>query len=172
MFHLFVNFPIDSRYTISSFQQGGFMKITQIDPQHDAGSYTCIVRSRSGEESRREIQINVNSPPVIEPFSFPKSLQENGRAQVTCAVSSGDMPVFFTWLKDGLPLTTNLQVLEKKDEFFSLLVFKDITAHHSGKYTCVASNSAAKVNYSAELFVKGKFGFYVYEDKSVIFKLY
>jgi Down syndrome cell adhesion molecule len=46
-------------------------------------------------------------------------------------------------------------VMEKKDEFFSLLVFKDITARHSGKYTCYATNSAAKVNYTAELFVKG-----------------
>lgn len=46
--------------------------------------------------------------------------------------------------------------MEKKDEFFSLLVFKEITSRHSGKYTCYASNSAAKVNYTAELFVKGK----------------
>lgn len=45
--------------------------------------------------------------------------------------------------------------MEKKEEFFSLLVFKDITARHSGKYTCYATNSAAKVNYTAELFVKG-----------------
>lgn len=47
--------------------------------------------------------------------------------------------------------------MEKKDEFFSLLVFKEITARHSGKYTCYATNSAAKVNYTAELFVKGMF---------------
>lgn len=46
--------------------------------------------------------------------------------------------------------------MEKKDEFFSLLVFKEITSRHSGKYTCYANNSAAKVNYTAELFVKGK----------------
>lgn len=45
--------------------------------------------------------------------------------------------------------------MEKKDEFFSLLVFKDITARHTGRYTCYATNSAAKVNYTAELFVKG-----------------
>ncbi|KAL7024043.1 hypothetical protein ACKWTF_012881 [Chironomus riparius] len=144
----------NSRYVVSSIQQGGYLKINQIDPQHDAGSYTCIVRSRSGEESRRDIQINVNSPPVIEAFTFPKNIQEGGRAQVTCAVSSGDMPVYFTWHKDGSPLLLSLQVLEKKEEFFSLLVFKDITARHSGKYTCYASNSAAKVNFTAELFVK------------------
>jgi Down syndrome cell adhesion molecule len=82
----------------------------QIDPSHDAGSYTCIVRTRSGEEARRDIQINVNSPPVIEPFFFPKNVQENGRAQISCYVSSGDMPVYFTWYKDGSPLPLSLQV--------------------------------------------------------------
>jgi Down syndrome cell adhesion molecule len=66
------------------------------------------------------------------------------------------MPIYFTWHKDAAPLSMSLQVLEKKEEFFSLLVFKDITARHSGKYTCFASNTAAKVNFTAELFVKGK----------------
>lgn len=155
--YLLLNFPKGNRYAVSSIQQGGYLKINQIDPQHDAGNYMCIIRTRSGEEARRDIQITVNSPPVIESFSFPKNIQEGGRAQVTCAVSSGDMPVYFTWHKDGAPLSLSLQVSEKKDEFFSLLVFKDITARHSGKYTCYAANSAAKVNYTAELFVKGLF---------------
>lgn len=76
---------------------------------------------------------------------------------MTCAVSSGDMPVYFSWKKDDAPISISLQITEKKDEFFSLLVFKDITARHSGRYTCFASNSAAKVNYTAELLVRGKF---------------
>jgi len=50
----------------------------------------------------------------------------------------------------------NFQINEKKEEFYSLLVFKDISARHSGKYTCYASNAAAKVNYTADLQVRGK----------------
>lgn len=37
-----------------------------------------------------------------------------------------------------------------------MLVFKDISSKHSGKYTCYASNSAATVNHTSELLVKGK----------------
>jgi len=48
------------------------------------------------------------------------------------------------------------KITEKKEEFYSLLVFKDISARHSGKYTCYASNAAAKVNYTAELQVRGE----------------
>lgn len=48
------------------------------------------------------------------------------------------------------------KISAKGDEFFSLLVFKDISAKHSGRYTCYASNSAATVNYTSELLVKGE----------------
>ncbi|XP_055715988.1 cell adhesion molecule Dscam2 isoform X2 [Phlebotomus papatasi] len=143
----------NSRYTVASVQDGGFLKINQVDT-HDAGRYTCIVRSRSGEEARRDLQVVIKSPPVIEPFAFPKNLQEGGRAQLSCIVSSGDMPVFFSWHKDNAPVPIGLQVTEKKEDFFSILVFKDLTDRHSGRYTCFATNSAAKVNYTAELNVR------------------
>lgn len=50
-------------------------------------------------------------PPVIEPFSFPKNVQDGGRAQVTCAVSSGDLPIMFSWKKDGHQIPASLQVI-------------------------------------------------------------
>lgn len=147
---------LGSHYEIAPVQKGGSLRIANVDSSRDNGIFTCIVRAGTGEEARRDLQVNVKSPPVIEPFSFPKSIQEGGRAQVTCTVTAGDMPVTFNWQKDGLPLPMSLYIQEKRDEFFSMLVFKDITALHSGKYTCFASNSAAKINFTAKLLVKGK----------------
>lgn len=144
----------DSRYEVATVAQGGYLKVLTVDAGQDGGMYTCIVRSRTGEDARRDVQLTINSPPVIEPFGFPKNLQEGGRAQVTCSVSAGDMPVFFAWRKDGVPISPSLQVVEKKDEFFTLLVFKDIGARHSGRYTCSATNAAARVDYSSELLVR------------------
>ncbi|XP_073816744.1 Down syndrome cell adhesion molecule 3 isoform X3 [Musca autumnalis] len=144
----------NSHYSLAPVQQGGYLVIKNVEPTRDQGIYTCIVKVRTGDEARRDIQLNVNSPPVIEPFKFPKNLQEGGRAQITCAVSSGDMPIFFSWKKDDMSIPSSLQISEKKEEFYSLLVFKDISAKHSGKYTCYASNAAAKVNYTAELQVR------------------
>lgn len=51
-----------------------------------------------------------SDPPEIEPFSFSANLQEGKRAQVSCSVTSGDMPVHFTWLKDNVPIPSSLQV--------------------------------------------------------------
>lgn len=49
-----------------------------------------------------------------------------------------------------------LQIEEKSLNEFSLLMFSDLTARHSGDYTCRVSNHAATVNYTATLSVKGK----------------
>jgi hypothetical protein len=49
-----------------------------------------------------------------------------------------------------------LQIEEKSLNEFSLLMFSDLTARHSGDYTCRVSNHAAAVNYTATLSVKGE----------------
>ncbi|KAH9634765.1 hypothetical protein HF086_013625 [Spodoptera exigua] len=132
----------------------GALKVSRVEPSY-AGAYTCAVMGPHGEIARRELQLVVSNPPEIEPFSFSANLQEGKRAQVSCSVTSGDMPVHFTWLKDNAPIPSSLQVEERGADFFSNLVFKEVFARHSGLYTCVASNTAAKVNYTAELVVKG-----------------
>lgn len=47
------------------------------------------------------------------------------------------------------------QVQEKSLDEFSFLIFSHVTSQHSGEYTCVASNTAAEVNHTARLAVKG-----------------
>lgn len=64
----------DSKYELASIQNGGFLKIYQIDSNQDAGTYTCIVQNRGGEEARREIELTVNSMwNTIWPFGVPAS---------------------------------------------------------------------------------------------------
>ncbi|XP_015187903.1 PREDICTED: Down syndrome cell adhesion molecule-like protein Dscam2 isoform X4 [Polistes dominula] len=145
-----VELPLDIRHRVDS---SGHLTIVNVDPP-DAGIYICKVRARSGETASREIRLTVSSPPVMSPFNFPPNLQEGSRAQVTCTVISGDLPIYFSWLKDGEPLPSSLRIEERGAEFFSLLVFKELSSRHSGKYTCVATNSADKANHTAELLVK------------------
>ncbi|XP_044257604.1 Down syndrome cell adhesion molecule-like protein Dscam2 isoform X1 [Tribolium madens] len=143
--------PLDLRHRLG---EEGSLTISRLDPTADSGFYACFVTSRDGEVARREIQLIVNSPPILEPFRFPTSLQEGGRAQVTCSVTSGDMPIHFAWYKDGEHISAALQVEERAAEFYSILIFKEVSSKHSGSYTCVASNSAARANYTAQLMVK------------------
>lgn len=55
-----------------------------------------------------------------------------------------------------------IQVDERGAEFYSMLLFKSLTAAHSGIYTCVVTNTAGKANMSAELAIKGNIFFQSY----------
>ncbi|XP_022236317.1 Down syndrome cell adhesion molecule-like protein Dscam2, partial [Limulus polyphemus] len=93
-------------------------------------------------------------PPKIDPFRFSEDLEEGMRSVVFCAVVAGDPPVSLTWLKDGEPLQPEEGVtVEMLNDFTSTLVFQSAHFKHSGNYTCVASNSATTVNYTATMVV-------------------
>lgn len=95
-------------------------------------------------------------PPIIEPFSFQDGLSEGMRTRTVCGVSKGDPPLIVSWLKDGQPLTPNLGVnVSALDPYSSLLSISSLDSRHSGDFTCVASNPASEVRYTAKLQVKG-----------------
>ncbi|XP_063627962.1 cell adhesion molecule Dscam2-like [Cydia splendana] len=157
----YYGFPIDSvkwdggtgndpRY----LQIDGQLTISNVDRNRDQGGWVCSVLTPGGELARREVQITVVSPPVLSPIVFPPGLRAGDRAQLTCTVTSGDMPVYFSWLKDQINIPSALQVDERGAEFYSMLLFKSLTAAHSGIYTCVVTNTAGKANTSAELAIK------------------
>lgn len=78
------------------------------------------------------------------------------RTRTVCGVSSGDPPLVVSWLKDGQPLTPILGAnVSALDPYSSLLSISSLDSRHSGDFTCVASNPAAEVRYTAKLQVKG-----------------
>ncbi|XP_045446589.1 Down syndrome cell adhesion molecule-like protein Dscam2 [Melitaea cinxia] len=133
---------------------GGELLLWPAEPA-DAGVYSCRVTAPSGQYAQKDVQIFVRNPPKIAGFSFPVDLVEGSSIQVLCGITSGDKPVYFSWLKDGQHIPSNLQVQEKSLDEFSFLIFSHLTSKHSGEYTCVASNTAAEVNHTARLAVKG-----------------
>lgn len=84
------------------------------------------------------------------------------RTRTVCGVSRGDPPINLRWLKDGEPLPSMLGAnVSSLDQYSTLLNIPSLSAVHTGDYTCVASNPAAEVKYTATLKVKG----IVYYDK-------
>lgn len=59
-----------------------------------------------------QVQLTVVAPPVLSPMIFPSGLRAGERTQLTCTVTSGDMPVYFSWLKDKMPISSALQVIK------------------------------------------------------------
>ena len=98
---------------------------------------------------------------MIEPFSFQDGLAEGMRTRTICGVSRGDSPLRLTWLKDGETLMPSLGAnVSSLDQYTSILSIPSLSHSHSGEYTCVASNQASEVKYSASLQVKGNVGLF------------
>lgn len=77
-------------------------------------------------------------------------------ATVQCSITSGDLPVLFSWMLNGVPVKEEdgitLSNIGKKTSVLSIDSLSEI---HAGNYTCLASNKAGIVSYTTELVVKG-----------------
>lgn len=122
----------------------------------DAGLYACAARNQLGQRDKKTTWLAVTVPPRIEPFGFPKETREGLRARLLCSVIDGDSPIRITWLKEGQHVSADALgvVIQKTDEFSSLMTFKSVTRRHNGNYSCVATNSAGRVAHTAELNVQ------------------
>ncbi|KAL1483751.1 hypothetical protein MTO96_032977, partial [Rhipicephalus appendiculatus] len=96
-------------------------------------------------------------PPLIERFAFDENLHEGMRTRVYCNIARGDPPVRITWLRDGQPIKSGPDIeVRVLDPFSVALAIDSLSPSHDGSYTCVASNAAATVNYTASLRVHGE----------------
>uniref|UniRef100_A0A182N231 Ig-like domain-containing protein n=1 Tax=Anopheles dirus TaxID=7168 RepID=A0A182N231_9DIPT len=157
--------PIDptQRMSVTQVDQyNSILLIENLSADH-TGNYSCVVRNTAAEtEGHQSLLVNGNCivpfPPNIEPFAFQDGLAEGMRTRTVCGVSKGDPPLTLKWLKDGDPLLSTLlgANVSTLDQYSSLLNIPSLSAAHSGDYTCVASNPAAEVKFTASLQVKGK----------------
>lgn len=98
-------------------------------------------------------------PPKITPFAFAKDLNVDDRTSVQCVVATGDLPLNFTWLKDGVPVKssgTSSISIRQNDDFTSALSILNILIFDAGMYTCRVHNDAATVEHNTPLSVNGK----------------
>ncbi|CAG0883377.1 unnamed protein product [Darwinula stevensoni] len=135
--------------------ENGTLVMNHLNTETDPGKYECVARDRSGASARESLNLKVIVPPKIAPFAFPNALLKEGmRASVTCQIVEGDLPVFFTWMKNDRHVVSGDSVnIRTQDEFSSTLVIRDLDSSHNGQYTCIAENSAGKRTSSANLTV-------------------
>ncbi|KAI1289763.1 Down syndrome cell adhesion molecule-like protein Dscam2 [Halotydeus destructor] len=131
----------------------GTLLIDVVDRRNDGGEYKCTVRSdsKSSTQAVSSFRISVQSPPVIDPFAFPRFIEEGSRAKALCSVIKGDSPMTIRWLKDDRPLATSSSdgvTVTTLDEYSSAIVFAKVSLVNRGNYTCTASNLVGAVNYT------------------------
>uniref|UniRef100_T1JES4 Ig-like domain-containing protein n=1 Tax=Strigamia maritima TaxID=126957 RepID=T1JES4_STRMM len=130
------------------------LNIGQVTPKHN-GNYTCTAKNAATTAAYSAI-LNVNVPPKIIPFAFVDDQFYKGmRAHITCAVSQGDPPLNFRWLKDDRPITSSSTdvLTQQYDKYANSLSIESVSSVHTGNYTCVVSNRAVTVSHTAQLLV-------------------
>ena len=87
---------------------------------------------------------------------FPNETKAGMRAQTSCFVQEGDLPLSITWLKNGKEIPPDGDIkMTQYDSQTSMLVISKTAEHHTGNYTCVATNAAKTTSSTAPLFVSG-----------------
>lgn len=86
------------------------LTIEDIDSEENGIVYTCTVSSPNGEMAKRSFDIQVLQPPILDDMTFGSNIKEGEIAKVICSVKGGDTPVFFSWFKDGVPISASLKV--------------------------------------------------------------
>uniref|UniRef100_A0A3B5LKZ5 Hemicentin 1 n=1 Tax=Xiphophorus couchianus TaxID=32473 RepID=A0A3B5LKZ5_9TELE len=107
----------------------------------DAGRYTCVVANSAGEE-RKNFDLDILVPPSIvkEGTVMDTKVRESQNITLTCEASNP--PPEIKWLKDG-----QLLVPDRRQQIASYGRFLQIFEAHvadTGRYSCVASNSAGE----------------------------
>lgn len=86
------------------------LSIAKVTKSDNGASYACVVRSPTGEMAKRSFELHVVEPPQLEEILLAQDLQEGQIVQIHCNLKSGDSPVYYSWLKDGKKIPTNLKV--------------------------------------------------------------
>lgn len=96
-------------------------------------------------------------PPRITPFEFEDGPINAGEyTSIQCMVPSGDLPLNITWLFNGKNIKNYQEIsVSKTGRRGSTLMIESTSYSLSGNFTCVASNQAGEMQYTAELQVNG-----------------
>lgn len=95
-------------------------------------------------------------PPVIIPFDYPEIVNVGDALGLVCHISKGDEPISIKWRFRGFDDSRNIQINTKPvSNKLSILSIMNISASHSGTYTCTAKNQAGSVSYSTNVTVNG-----------------
>ncbi|KAH8022254.1 hypothetical protein HPB51_023132 [Rhipicephalus microplus] len=119
----------------------------------NAGNYTCIAKNRAGFDSYTAV-LDVQAPPRIRPFSFPKVASKGEKISIVCSVSDGTPPFSFSWSKDGNELQTSDRVKVKPEPEYSVAFINSVDEKSAGNYTCIVKNIFGFDSYSAYLDVE------------------
>ncbi|NXJ63832.1 HMCN1 protein, partial [Rostratula benghalensis] len=140
--------PVTLNNSIRILSGGRTLRLTHTSVA-DEGQYTCVVTNAAGEV-RKDFDLSVLVPPRIvgENKLEDVKVKEKHRVTLTCEVTGNPVPQI-TWLKNGQALSE-----DEDHKFLSsgrFLQINNAQVTDTGRYTCIASNTAGDKSKSYSL---------------------
>ncbi|XP_072199268.1 hemicentin-1 isoform X3 [Excalfactoria chinensis] len=140
--------PVTSNTSVRILSGGRMLRLTHTTAS-DEGHYTCVVTNAAGK-ARKDFYLSVLVPPRIvdEDKQEDVKVKEKNNVTLTCEVIGNPVPQI-TWIKDG-----QLLMEDKDHKFLFSGRFLEVTnaqVSDTGRYTCVASNTAGDKSKSYSL---------------------
>nr|XP_022911528.1 lachesin [Onthophagus taurus] len=141
--------------TGGSIYRGNVLKIKRVRKE-DRGTYYCVAENLVGKGTRRNMNVEVEFPPVV---TVPRprvgqALQYD--MDMECHIEAYPLPSII-WLKDGVALSSNqhysVSTFGAAEEFTdSTLRVITIEKKQYGKYVCKATNKLGRSEAEVDLF--------------------
>ncbi|UYV62093.1 Dscam [Cordylochernes scorpioides] len=104
---------------------------------------------------KSKVNVVLESPPGIQPISFPKNLKVGEKVSLNCIAIKGSPPFTIRWMKNGEPLESQSTVRVVASSHMSTIYFEPIDTTSGGNYTCEMSNKHGKDISTAVLNIQG-----------------
>jgi Down syndrome cell adhesion protein len=101
--------------------------------------------------------ITCDEAPVIQKSSATLNIVAGQKFKLVCSLSSGSVPVEFSWFKNNdVIVAGNPAQIKSVEEDNSVLTISSISPNDAGLYKCIAKNSAGSDFNEVQVIVKGK----------------
>ncbi|XP_042147257.1 Down syndrome cell adhesion molecule homolog [Ixodes scapularis] len=92
--------------------------------------------------------------PKLQPFHFRKTTKPGDIVKTTCVAEAGDPPLTFSWLRNGLDISSLKNIQVKTHGDVSLLTITPVDAASAGNFTCIVKNRAGFDSFTSLLEVE------------------
>ncbi|CAM1309782.1 Uncharacterised protein at_DN0218, partial [Pycnogonum litorale] len=173
----FSGYPIASVYWIKDgnrirsdreFSTSQRNKLKIIATKYSNGRYSCVAEN-NGIKSAGDGWVKVLVKPKLISWNEVTVIDVGSKITLMCAIQSGDGPIDFYWLKDGVPISHHLESTVSKSADMSTLKILQADSRHSGNYSCEARNEAGSAMTWTELQVHGQPSWKVEPQSATVF---